>query len=102
VDPFGLGLRDVFLKGWFETPQGVGLKGAFHRFTSDVDVTLPAGGGDRNGIGNEFDVVISKDLESGMSAQVGGGIFSPGDLTEFLTGGDDSALWAYVQGTAAF
>jgi hypothetical protein len=101
VDASGLGLRDVFLKAWVETPQGVTLKGAAHKFSSDVDVTLPAGGGDRNGVGNEFDVVISKELESGMSAQVGGGVFSPGDLTEFLLG-DESAFWAYVQGTAAF
>jgi hypothetical protein len=101
VDAAGLGLRDVFLKAWVETPQGVMLKGAIHRFTSDIDVTLPAGGGDRNGIGNEFDLVISKDLESGMSAQVGGGVFSPGDLTENLVG-DESAFWAYAQGTVGF
>ncbi|MGQ0723097.1 MAG: alginate export family protein [Candidatus Eiseniibacteriota bacterium] len=101
VDAGGLGLRDVFLKAWVETPQGVMLKGAVHRFTSDIDVTLPAGGGDRNGIGNEFDLVISKDLESGMSAQVGGGVFSPGDLTENLLG-DESAFWAYAQGTVGF
>jgi hypothetical protein len=101
VDVSGLGLRDVFLKAWVETPQGVSLKGAIHRFTSDIDVTLPAGGGDRNGIGNEFNLVVSKDLESGMAAQVGGGVFSPGDLTEFLLG-DETAFWAYVQGTASF
>lgn len=99
VDPFGLGLKDFFGKAWFETPQGVWLKGAFHHFQTDIDVTLTSG--DRNSLGNEFDFGIGKDLSSGMSAEVGGGWFSPGDVAEFLVG-TESAAWLYAQGNVAF
>ena len=36
-----------------------------------------------------------------MSAQIGGGVFAPGDVVKDLFG-DDKALWIYAQGTATF
>lgn len=94
----GAGLRDFFGEGWFTTPTGFWVKGAVHVFRTDQDVT---GAGDGHSLGTELNAIVGTDLESGMSAQVGGGVFSPGDLTKDVFG-DDKALWIYAQGTATF
>ncbi|NNE43996.1 MAG: hypothetical protein HKN12_07290, partial [Gemmatimonadetes bacterium] len=95
----GAGLKDLGFKGWVKSESGLGLKGAVHFFSTHVDV--PVANGDRNSLGREIDVVLFKDLESGMSAQIGGGFFSPGNVTEDILG-DESAAWIYAQGTTSF
>lgn len=94
----GTGLKDFYGKGWYHADNGFWLKGAVHVFKTEVDVV---GAGDGNSLGTEFDAILGKDLESGMSAQIGGGLFSPGDLVKDLFG-EDKALWIYAQGTATF
>ena len=94
----GAGLRDFFGKGWVKTPTGYWVKVAVHVFRTEQDVTA---GGNGNELGNELDVTIGKDLESGLALQIGGGVFSPGTLTEDLVG-DATASWVYAQGTVVF
>lgn len=92
------GLKDYFGQGWLQADNGYWLKGAVHVFKTEVDL---AGVGDGHSLGTEIDATIGKDLESGMSAQLGGGLFAPGEVVKD-TMGEDKALWIYLQGTAAF